>query len=80
LGIGCRGPAITASGARIAKVHIYDPVQLTHPKLREFFGMAAWVSILDETAQELEELLTGVPPEERQLPDFSTPCHGCSMI
>lgn len=54
-------------------VRIYDPIQLTQPRLQEFAAMAAWISVLAETAQELEDLLAGVPPEERQLPDFSTP-------
>src|SRR6188472_4535092 len=54
-------------------VRIYDPAQLTHPKLQVFAVQAAWISVYAETAQELEELLTGVPPEERELPDFSTP-------
>jgi hypothetical protein len=53
-------------------VRIYDPVQLTHPKLREFAGMAAWTSVLAETAEELEDLLADVPPEERQLPATAT--------
>jgi hypothetical protein len=52
---------------------IYDPVQLTHPTLREFAFQAAWVSTVAETATELEELLVDIPPEERVLPDFRTP-------
>jgi hypothetical protein len=56
-----------------AMARIYDPVQLADPKLQEFAMLAAWLSVLAETAQELEDLLAGVPLEERQLPDFSTP-------
>ena len=52
---------------------IYDPAHLTHPKLQEFAVLAAWISVYDETAKELEELNIGLPPEECQLPDFSTP-------
>src|SRR3954454_20669963 len=69
----CRSTAIGASGARTAMVRIDYPVQLTHPKLQEFAVMAAWISVLAETARELEDLLADVPPEERQLPNFSTP-------
>jgi hypothetical protein len=54
-------------------VVIFDPVQLTHPKLQELAVSAAIVSVLAETVQELEELLVDVPPEARAMPDFSTP-------
>jgi hypothetical protein len=54
-------------------VPIYDPVQLTHPKLQEFAVLASWISVYAETIQELEELNMDVPPENLQLPDFSTP-------
>ena len=52
---------------------ISDPVQLKHPRLREFAVVAAWISTLAESANDLEDLLVDVPPEERVLPDFSTP-------
>ena len=52
---------------------IYDPAQLKHPRLREFAVVAAWISTLAESANDLEELLSDVPPEERVLPDLSTP-------
>jgi hypothetical protein len=52
---------------------IYDPAQLTHPKLREFAVVAAYISTLAESANELEDLLIDVPPEERVMPDYSTP-------
>jgi hypothetical protein len=52
---------------------IYDPTQLTHPKLREFAFMAAWISVLVETEQDLEDLNVDLTPEERALPDFRTP-------
>ncbi len=32
--------------ARTGVVRNYDPVQLTHPTLREFAVMAAWLSVL----------------------------------
>ena len=51
---------------------IYDPAQLTHPRLREY-AVAAWISTLAESANDLEDLLVDVPPEERVLPDLSTP-------
>jgi hypothetical protein len=51
---------------------IYDPAQLTHPRLREF-AIAAWISTLAESANDLEDLLVDVPPEERVLPELSTP-------
>ena len=52
-------------------VRIFDPTQLTHPKLREFAFMAAWISVLVETEQDLEDLNVDLTPEERALPDFS---------
>jgi hypothetical protein len=58
-------------------VRIYDPAQLTHPKLREFAVVAAGtrrvIATLAESANDLEDLLVDVPPEERVLPDYSTP-------
>ena len=47
-------------------VRISDPVHQTHLNLREFADMAAWLSVLADTAQKLEDLLVDVPPEERQ--------------
>ena len=42
-------------------------MQLTHPKLQEFAVLAAWISVLDETAKELDELiLQGGLPKVRQ--------------
>src|SRR5687768_8453146 len=52
---------------------IEDPVQLTHPKFREFAYQAAWIATPAESANELADLLSDVPPEERVLPDFTTP-------
>jgi hypothetical protein len=52
---------------------IYDPAQLRHPKLREFAIHAAWISTVAAAQRDLEDLLIDVPPEERELPDFSTP-------
>src|ERR671916_592911 len=63
----------TSAPTRTAMVRIYDPVRITHPKLREFAYQAAWISTVAETANDLEDLLVDVPPEERVLPDFSTP-------
>ena len=54
-------------------VRIYDPAQLTHPRVREFAVLAAWISTLAESANNLEDLLVDVPPKERVLPDYSTP-------
>ena len=52
---------------------IYDPAQLTHPKRLEFAIQAAWISTVAAAQRDLEDLLIDVPPEERELPDFSTP-------
>ncbi len=52
---------------------IYDLAQFTHPRLREFAVVAAWISTLAESAADLEDFLSDVPPEERVLPDYSTP-------
>ena len=35
--------------------------------------VAAWLSTVAETVNDLEDLIVDVPPEERVLPDFSTP-------
>jgi hypothetical protein len=56
-----------------AMVRIYDPAQLRHPRLREFAVVAAYISTLAESVNDLEDLLVDVPPEERVLPDFMTP-------
>lgn len=52
---------------------IYDPVQLTHPRLRDFSMHAAWIATVTECLNDFEDLLVTVPPDERVLPDFSTP-------
>src|SRR5215212_1257152 len=52
---------------------IYDPAQLTHSRLLEFALMAAWISTVAAAHRDLEDLVIDVPPEERVLPDFSTP-------
>ena len=52
---------------------IYDPAQLSHARLREFAVVAAWISSIVAADEDLEDLLTDVPPEERVLPDVSTP-------
>ena len=54
-------------------VRIYDPVQLTHPRLREFAFEVAWISVVTEAANDLEDLNVDVPHAERLLPDFRTP-------
>jgi hypothetical protein len=54
-------------------VHIYDPVRIRHPKLREFAYQAAWIATGAEAASDVEDLLIDVPPAERVLPDFRTP-------
>jgi len=52
---------------------IYDPAQLIHPKLRECAYQAAWIATVTEAASDVEDLLIDVPPQDRVLPDFSTP-------
>src|SRR4051812_44137473 len=54
-------------------VRIDDPGPLTHPTRQAFAVMAAWLSVLAGTGQELEELLAGVPREDRHLSEFRTP-------
>jgi hypothetical protein len=54
-------------------VRIYDLGQLTHPRLREFAVVTAWIVTLAESAINLEDLLSDVPPEECVLPDYRTP-------
>ena len=54
-------------------VRISDPVELRHPKPRESAVIAAWIATAAEAATELEDFLVDVPPQERVLPDFSTP-------
>ena len=61
------------AGMMPAMARIYDPAQLSHPRVREFAAGAAWIATLDEAANDLEDLLVDVPPEERVLPDYSTP-------
>ena len=52
---------------------IYDPVRLTHPKLRDFAFAASWIATVVETANDLEDLFIDVPADEPLLPDFRTP-------
>jgi len=52
---------------------VYDPVRLTHPRLREFAFQAAFIATLAATAHDLEDLLIDLPPDEPLLPDFHTP-------
>jgi hypothetical protein len=54
-------------------VRIYDPAQLSHPRLRDLAVVAAWISTLAEAVNDLEDLLVDVSPEERVLPDYRTP-------
>src|SRR5215216_2776015 len=54
-------------------IRLYDPVRITHPKLREFAFQAAWISVVTEAADYLEDLNIDVAHAERLLPDFSTP-------
>jgi hypothetical protein len=58
---------------------IYDPAQLSYARLREFAVVAAWISFIVAADEDLEDLLTDVPPEERVLPDFNTPGRGTSI-
>ena len=46
-------------------LRIYDPAQLSHPRLREFAVVAAWIATLAAAANDLEDLLVDVPPEEQ---------------
>ena len=52
---------------------LYDPADLRHPQLRECAYQAAWIATVAEAANELEDFLLDVPPEDRVLPDYSTP-------
>jgi hypothetical protein len=52
---------------------IYDPADLRHPQLRDCAYQAAWIATVTEAANDVEDLLVDVPPEERVLPDFSAP-------
>ena len=58
---------------KTAMGRIYDPVQLTHPRLQELAFQAAWIATVAEAASDLEDLLSDVPPEECVLPDYRTP-------
>jgi hypothetical protein len=42
-------------------VRIDDPARLTRPRLREFAVVAAWISTLAESANDLEDLLVDHP-------------------
>jgi hypothetical protein len=52
---------------------IFNPTQLTHPRLREYAAVAAYIATVAVAANALEGPLIDVPPEERVLPDNSTP-------
>jgi hypothetical protein len=52
---------------------ISDSAQLSHPWLREFAVVAAWIATRAESAHEVEVCLVALPPEDRVLPDSSTP-------
>ena len=49
-------------------VRLYDPVRITHPRLREFAYQAAWIATVTEAANDVEDLLVDVPPQDRVLP------------
>ena len=51
-------------------VQIYDPARLTYPRLRECAYQAAWIATVAEAANDVEDLLIDVSPDERVLPDF----------
>jgi hypothetical protein len=65
--------ALPPPGVRTVMVRLYDPAQLTHSKLKEFAVVAAWIATLVESANDLEDLLMDVTPEELVLLDYSTP-------
>ena len=54
-------------------IRIYDLADLSHPKLRECAYHAAWITTVTEAANDVEDLLVDVPPQDRVLPDYSTP-------
>ena len=56
-----------------AMTRIYDPADLRHPTLRECAYQAAWIATVTEAANDVENLLVDVPPQDRVLPDYSTP-------
>jgi hypothetical protein len=43
---------------------IYDPVRITHPQLREFAFQVAWIAVVTEAANDLEDLNVDVPRAE----------------
>ena len=45
--------------------HIYDPAALRHPNLRECAYHAAWIAAVTAAANDVEDLLVDVPPQER---------------
>jgi hypothetical protein len=56
-----------------AMTRIYDPAALRHPTLRECAYQAAWIATVADALNDVEDLLVDVPPQDRVLPDFSTP-------
>lgn len=50
-----------------------SPTQLTHRKPRELAYQVAWIATATEAANDLEDLLSDVPPEKRVLPIYSSP-------
>jgi hypothetical protein len=52
---------------------IYEPAQLTDPKLKEFAVIAAWIDTLAETIDDLEDLLIELPRQEPLMPNVRTP-------
>ena len=61
------------TGMMPVMTRIYDPAGLRHPTLRECAYQAAWIATVAESASDVEDLLIDVPPQDRVLPDFSTP-------
>jgi hypothetical protein len=56
-----------------AMTRLYDLADLRHPTLRECAYQAAWIATVTEAANDVEDLLVDVPPEDRVPPDSSTP-------
>ena len=54
-------------------IRISDPAHLTHPRLRVFAVVRAWIATIADSANDLENLLIDVPPEDRVIPGYSTP-------
>ena len=62
-----------------AMTRIDAPADLRHPTLRECAYQAAWITTVTEAANNVEDLLIDVPPQDRVLPDFGTPGRGTSI-